>query len=167
MTTAQVLQKNGQLVGTKHVDQLISRYKKERWVANTQFLGKPDSLSTWFGIEEITQFLRLASEHGADGIKVYYGVYPEDFEGDIELRGRQTVVLVATKEKKTENGLFHKNLYVPHKGGAEILAFNYGTACPPFCGGNDPLGTEGIPFGLEMERVGLTILEDEKGIKVI
>src|SRR5882757_7166763 len=97
--------KRGRLVGTQHVDQLVSHYKKERWVQNSKSIGKVDSLSTWYGMDELQSFLDVAKENQADGIKMYYGVYPADFAEDPELRGRQTVVLVATKQKDTPNGI--------------------------------------------------------------
>ncbi|MEI9944099.1 MAG: hypothetical protein WDN26_07715 [Chitinophagaceae bacterium] len=37
--------KAGKLVNTKHVDTVIKNYKQERWVQNSQRLGKEDSLS--------------------------------------------------------------------------------------------------------------------------
>jgi hypothetical protein len=40
----------GQLVNTAHVNSLISTYKNERWIQNSERIGKNDSLSTWYGL---------------------------------------------------------------------------------------------------------------------
>ncbi len=166
MTTTKTTAKKGKQVGTEHVDQLVRNYKKERWVHNTERLGKPDSLSTWYGLEELSSFLELARDHHADGIKVYYGVYPENYPQSPELQGRQTVVFVATKEARNEHGLINKDIYIRSGDRHEILAFNYGKLCPPFCTPFDPkIGGNSFPF--ELSSVGLTILDNEEGIKII
>jgi hypothetical protein len=91
-------------------------------------------------MEAVQNFLELAKEQNADGIKIYFGVYPEDYSKP-EYRGRQTVVLVATKEKMTADGeLNSKDIYVLRDGKPEILAFNQSSICPPTCGTEPPGG---------------------------
>lgn len=157
---------NGMLVSNLHVDKLITHYKKERWVKNSEKIGKADSLSTWYGLEELQSFLDLARENQADGIKMYFGVYPADFEKVPEFQGRQTVVLVATRKNHTENGITNKDVYLLKDGKAEILAFNAGQLCPPWCGGN--IGTA-FDFlqGIEMEKIGITLVDGGNEIIVI
>jgi L-cysteine desulfidase len=142
------LSNKGQFVNTAHVDKLITTYKKERWVQNSERLGKNDSLSTWYGLTELEEFLQKAKDFNADGIKIYYGVYPKNQEIALELQGRQTVLLVATKEKVTENGTQNKDIYLKTSSGTNILAFNYGTICPPFCGTGGGIGPL---LGLELK----------------
>lgn len=48
----------GKFVDTAHVDTIIRNYKKERWVHNSQRLGKDDSLSVWYSVEELETFLK-------------------------------------------------------------------------------------------------------------
>ena len=127
--------KVGKYVNTEHVDSLIRTYKKERWIHNTERLGKADSLSSWYSIEELEEFIATAKQEGADGIKLYFAAYPHDFNKIPEYAGRQTVVMVATKQKQTEAGVLNKDLYVTGESGPEILAYNMGSICPPFCGG--------------------------------
>ena len=153
------LSKRGKLVNTQHVDQLVSHYKKERWVQNSRSIGKVDSLSTWYGMDELQSFLDLAKENQADGIKMYYGVYPADY-AEPELCGRQTVVLVATKQKETSNGIVNKEIYRSRNGKPEILAFNFGTICPPFCSTGLPPDGDGA-FGFDMSSVGISIIEKD------
>lgn len=94
---------SGRLVSKKHVDELVRNYKKQRWVLNSERIGKPDSLSTTFNLENLSAFLEKAKKANADSIRVYFGVYPEKFEENPSYGDRQTVVLVATK--KSPNAL--------------------------------------------------------------
>ena len=142
--------KVGKPVGTDHVNTVVRNYKKERWVHNSQRLGKEDSLSVWYSIEELEEFIGIAKNHGADGIKLYFGAYDENYKDEPLYAGRQTVVLVATKHKITEAGESNKDLYVQTDKGTTILSWNVGTVCPPFCGPKDGFG-----FG----DVGITILD--------
>jgi hypothetical protein len=104
--------KVGKPVGTNHVNTVVRNYKKERWVHNSRRLGKEDSLSVWYSIEELEEFIGIAKNHGADGIKLYFGAYDENYKDEPLYAGRQTVVLVATKHKITEAGESNKDLYV-------------------------------------------------------
>lgn len=149
---------SGKLASTAHVETLIRHYKQERWLRNSDQLGMPDSLSTWYGLDELESFLTLARDHQADGIKIYYGVYPADYP-EQRIAGRQTVVLVATRRKQTGYGIANKNIYVTRNGQSEILAFNFGHLCPPDC------VEDGWP-PFEMEHAGIAILEHNGEIKI-
>lgn len=149
--------KVGKFVNTEHVDTVIRTYKQERWVHNTERLGKEDSLSVWHSIEELEELLAKAKEHGGDGIRFYFAAYPKDYTQPL-YAGRQTVVMVATKQKETEQGVANKDIYINAENGSEILAFNSGTICPPFCKPKDGSGTD----------VGITIIDKgEEGLLVI
>lgn len=124
--------KAGKLVNTKHVDTVIKNYKQERWVHNSNRLGKEDSLSVWYSLEELEEFLRLSKANGADGIKVCFGAYDKEHIEE-PYAGRQTVVFVATKQKETPNGEVNKDIYINTEEGSSILAFNVGRPCPPLC----------------------------------
>ena len=125
--------KVGRRVDTDHVNTVIRNYKKERWVQNSQRLGKEDSLSVWYSVEELEEYLQEVKEHGGDGIKIYFGAYSEDYKPEPKYAGRQTVVLVATKQKETANGTVNKDLYIQTGTKNSILAHNAGSLCPPFC----------------------------------
>ncbi len=45
-------------VKTVEADTLIREYKQKRWVTNSERIGKPDSLSAWYSIEEMENFYR-------------------------------------------------------------------------------------------------------------
>jgi hypothetical protein len=141
--------KAGKLVDTAHVDSVIKNYKRERWVHNSRRLGKEDSLSVWYSVEELEEFLRKAKEHGGDGIKLYFGAYDKDHAPKPLYTGRQTVVLVATKQKETETGVVNKDVYINTDKGYSILAYNVGTICPPFCNGSEGIGITILDKGNE------------------
>ncbi|GAA3923278.1 hypothetical protein GO495_02565 [Chitinophaga oryziterrae] len=129
------IMKAGQFVNDKHVTMLRDNYKENRWKANSERLGKMDSLSVWYSLEELKQYIETAETAGADGIRVYFGVYPSSFPENILLEDRQTIVFVATQQKTSQTGKTeNKDLYVSTPKGAEIIAFNYGLPCPPACG---------------------------------
>jgi hypothetical protein len=65
MLTLKKAKKAGKYVDTKHVDSLLSTYKKERWIHNSKRIGKEDSLSVWYSVEELQEFLATAKQNGA------------------------------------------------------------------------------------------------------
>lgn len=144
--------KVGKFVNTEHVDTVIRTYKQERWAPNSERLGKPDSLSVWYSIEELEELMSRAKEHGGDGIRFYFAAYPKDYAPKPEYAGRQTVVMVATKQKVNEKGFANKDIYINTENGNEILAYNAGQLCPPYCqpkGADDGLGITIIDKGQE------------------
>lgn len=163
-TTVTLEQKNGQVVDTNHLNNLVGNYKQQRWLDNTQKLGKPDALSTWYGMDELQAFLDLAKQHHADGIKMFYGVYDEQHPNK-QIAGRQTVVLVATRKNLDKPGNFNKAIMTTINGKKEILAFNYGEMCPPYCGGTPPDGDPYIEF--EMDNIGQIIVEKDGKIDIL
>jgi len=125
----------GKLVGSEHVEMVTSNYKKERWIHNSERIGKSDSLSVWFSVEDLEEYIEQIKHNGADGVKFYFGSYPENFEAKPEYSGRQTIVMVATKSKETENGIVNKDLYINKNGNLTVMGLNMGSICPPYCGG--------------------------------
>ena len=132
--------KVGKLVNTDHVNTVIRNYKQERWVHNSKRLGKEDSLSVWFSVEELEGFLKKVKDHNGDGIRIYFGAYDHNYVEQPLNAGRQTVVLVATKQKETEHGETRKDIYIDSENGSTILAYNSGSLCPPFCGNGEGIG---------------------------
>ena len=150
--------KAGKRVNTAHVDNVIKNYKQERWVHNSKRLGKEDSLSVWYSVEELQEFMELIKIHGGDGVRLYFGAYDKDYANEPLYAGRQTIVFVATKFKETENGGTNKDLYTNTESGNNILAYNAGNMCPPKC---VEIGEDG-GFG-----IGITILDKgEEGLAI-
>ncbi len=127
----------GKLVNTDHVNEVIRNYKQERWIHNSKRLGKEDSLSVWYSVEELEEFMTKIKDHGGDGVRLYFGAYDHQYTEKPLYAGRQTIVLVATKEKETGNGVTNKDIYINTEKGSSILAYNVGKLCPPFCQGDE------------------------------
>ncbi len=134
----------GKQVDSKHVNTVIKNYKQERWVHNSKRLGKEDSLSVWYSIEELEEFIAKSKDQGADGIKMYFGAYDKDYKEQPLYAGRQTIALVATRQKETPTGLTNKDVYINTESGSTILGWNAGSLCPPYCGGKGDFGDIGI-----------------------
>ena len=148
--------KVGKLVNTDHVNSVIRNYKQERWVHNSKRLGKEDSLSAWFSVEELEEFLEEAKAHGGDGIRLYFGAYDKSYEEQPLYAGRQTIVLVATRQKETEHGEVNKDIYIQAEKGNTILAYNSAQLCPPLCSNSDDFGGIGITI-VDKGNAGLAI----------
>ena len=144
MTIEKKSVKVGKFVSTAHVDTVIKNYKQSRWVHNSKRLGKEDSLSVWFSIEDLETFLEKAKEHSADGVRFYFGAYDENFADKPLYAGRQTIVMVATKQKETMSGTADKDIYINTDKGTSILAYNVGRLCPPMCQNGEDFGGLGI-----------------------
>ncbi len=151
--------KGAKYVSTQHVDAVLREYKKTRWVQNSERIGKPDSLSVWFSIEAMEEFLDSTKSNGGDGIKFYFSVYPNDIAPGPEYAGRQTITMVATKSKRTEQGtIADKDMYITRNGQSTILAANFGRTCPPSCNPS----TEG-----GMGDLGITIIDKgDQGMEI-
>jgi hypothetical protein len=159
ITTEKKSLKVGKYVDTAHVDTVIRTYKQERWVHNSDRIGKEDSLSAWHSIEELEEFIKTAKSHGADGIKIYFAAYPENYNEIPEYAGRQTIVFVGTKRKATsKGGEIDKDIYI--NGETQILAYNTSKICPPFCGGTKDDGSIG--------DIGITIVDrKDHGLTIV
>ena len=154
--------KVGKYVSTQHVDKVIRNYKQERWIQNSERIGKEDSLSGWWSIEEVERFLEKAKMYGGDGVKFYFGAYDKDDTSVPEYAGRQTLVMVATKQKEGAAGtVVNKDIYVTEGNKTNILAYNEMSLCPPRCGMTT--GTD-----IESPEIGVTIVDrGENGLMVI
>lgn len=149
----------GKYVNTAHVDTVIRTYKQERWVHNSDRIGKEDSLSAWYSVEELEGFIDTIKQHGADGLKIYFAAYPENYTEVPEYAGRQTVVLVGTRQKKTDSGVRDKDIYINTENGSQILAYNMSKICPPLCGTGDLEDTGGLGITIvDRKDQGMTIV---------
>jgi hypothetical protein len=151
--------KAGKFVNTDHVDSVIRNYKQERWVHNSRRLGKEDSLSVWYSVEELEEFLATVRNNGGDGVRMYFGAYDKEKAPLPLYAGRQTIVMVATKVKETASGETNKDIYINTDNGNSVLAYNLGKICPPFC----------IETGDgDFEEIGISIIDKGKeGIIVV
>ena len=139
---------------TEDAETCIREYKQKRWAQNSERIGKADSLSAWYSVEELENFLALAKSNGGDGIRFFYGAFPEDYSAKPEYAARQTLVMVATKSRIMEDGcISDKNIYTKKNGRVEILSGGYPKGCPPICpppdGGMGDLGITIVDRGSE------------------
>lgn len=157
--------KVGRFVDTAHVDTVIREYKQNRWVHNSERIGKEDSLSAWYSVEELEEFLLKVKEHGGNGVRFYFAAYPENYSAKPEYANRQTIVLVGTKNKITEGVFSGKDIYITTDNGTNILAYNAGTICPPTCpGGRKPGSGDDADWG----GLGVTIVDrGDKGLTIV
>lgn len=157
----------GRFVDTQHVSTGIRNYKQERWAQNSERIGKEDSMSVWYSIEEIEEFLATAKESGANGVRMYFAVYSPDYKAVPEYQNRQTIMMVASKAKRTEKGIESKDVYVNTEEGTSILAYNAGSICPPF---NCPPGGKGggIADADDWGGIGTTLIDcGDKGMLIV
>jgi hypothetical protein len=143
----------GKFVDANHVDTLIRTYKQERWAQNSEHIGQEDSLSVWYSLEEMEEFIQTAKNSGANGIRMHFGVYPENFHKQ-ESAGKQTLVMVANEQRETIAGVVEKDVYVNTEKGKQILAYNYG-------GLTKPTGRDGDEWGVTLVDCG------DKGMVII
>jgi hypothetical protein len=144
----------GNYVSREQFNTLTSAYKQQRWADNSDKLGKADSLSVWFTVEELENFLEDVKANGGNGVRIHFGVFPQQYKKP-ELAGIQTLVLVANRSKdgSLENA---KQILVNRDGKPEILAMDAPYPCPPFC-----------PSGFGKSGDGTLILRNNGGMEVI
>jgi hypothetical protein len=147
--------RSGNYVGTEHVDTLIRNYKKERWIQNSENLGKDDTLDVWYSLEELEEFIQTAKLHGSDGIRLCFGVYGEHNAPKPGLEGKQTVAFVATRGEDEGLGApVLRDVYVRKNGKADLLAYNTATGYPWGLPGGGTLGT-------------IMVADKDKGMRMI
>jgi hypothetical protein len=121
----------GKFLSNQHVASLLSTYKQNRWIDNSEKLGKEDSLTAHVTIEELEMLIEKIKLQGGDGVRVHFAAYPENYTAVPEFAGRQTIVMVGTR--KSEEGV-NKEIYMSEGKDARILAYGDVPMCPPFCG---------------------------------
>jgi hypothetical protein len=135
----------GKFLSNEHVATLLSTYKQNRWVDNSEKLGKEDSLTAHVSIEELEMLIERIKTYGGDGIRLHFAAYPENYTVVPEFAGRQTVVMCGTR--KSSEGA-NKEIYMSEGKEARILAFGDLPVCPPFCnsgiGGNQKSSTTSL-----------------------
>jgi len=138
----------GAMVDEAHVEELKRNYLMHRHAYNGEMIGKPDSLSVTFGIKEFGEYVHLIDEHRADGIRFYFGAYPDYYEELPEFSALQTLVAIGTKQITTSNGWIQKDLILMESGKQTKSSLNMGSLCPPYCGGTTKV--EGTPYDSEV-----------------
>lgn len=142
----------GKFLTSEHVATLLSTYKQNRWVDNSEKLGKEDSLTAHVSIEELEMLIERIKLHGGDGVRLHFAAYPDNYTPQPELAGRQTVVMVGTR-KGNEGS--NKEIYMSKGKDAAILAYGDMPICPPFCGGG--IGKKGTTSIVDLGDKGMVV----------
>jgi hypothetical protein len=71
ITTQKKSLQAGKYVDAQYVDSMIRTYKKERWVQNSEHIGKEDSLTAWMNLEELEEFVERIKTHGGKKICMF------------------------------------------------------------------------------------------------
>ena len=153
----------GKCVSKQEVDNLIRSYKQERWADNSERLGQPDSLSVWFSVEVLEEFLQTVKGNGGNGVRFHYGVFSAENAPEAALEGRQTLVMIGNRSADgTHNNT--KEVFAYNEGKPEIVAYVGTWPCPPYCGSGSGLGKTS-----HSQSMGSAALIDrgEKGMSVI
>jgi len=69
----------GKFITNEQVSTLLSTYKQNRWVDNSDKIGKEDSLTVSVSIEELETLIERIKLHGGDGVRFHFAAYPENY----------------------------------------------------------------------------------------
>ncbi len=123
---------NGQ-ISVKEAHEMVKAYDQ----ANP---GKTKSV--WFSLDRVEDLLMLLHEDHlnnlkTNGIRIYFGQYPADYDSPKEWAGRDTILFVSTYE----DGNINRDYFRHIRKKEPILPFNKGEICPPpsDCGNNGSL----------------------------
>ncbi|KAF2510601.1 hypothetical protein [Flavobacterium foetidum] len=100
--------KPSQLITKEFAKQLNVNYNSKRASLAANKKQKEDANAIWYSIEELEKYIHYVKTQGAeegyavDGIRFYFGVYPED-EKLGEKAGMTTLFLVPTGKKVAKN----------------------------------------------------------------
>jgi hypothetical protein len=136
----------GKFVTQQEVDTFVRAYKQERWADNSDRMGKADSLSVWFSVEEVDAFLETVKANGGNGVRFHFGVFTEENATQPEFVGRQTLVMIGNR---SSDGTVDtsKQLFTYQNGQPEVVAFGGGLICPPMCGSGVGKANNGVILG--------------------
>ncbi|MDO6434234.1 hypothetical protein Q4E93_26730 [Flavitalea sp. BT771] len=139
----------GSRISTPVAQQLIGTYKNEEgW--------PPDKTrAVWFSLDSLVDMQTLINEHGGDGIRIYFGKYPQDVDipgtPDPAYKGKVTLVFIPTVT--TADGS-HQDIFPPVApdattasgqpaqnttlAGTDGSGYDHGSLCPPNCPPSSP-----------------------------
>ncbi len=81
---------------------LLETYRQNTHNANSERIGKQDSLSEFISGEVLDQMRQEAMITGAQGVRAYFGRYPDNYT-DLDLAGRQSLVFTVEVLKYSPN----------------------------------------------------------------
>lgn len=90
------------LIDSEKAAALNKTYREKRMAMINRGNGIQDSCSSWYSLEDLEGYLNYVKEEAKkknisiDGIRFYFGVYPEDTE-DSKMAGKTTLFMCPTK----------------------------------------------------------------------
>jgi hypothetical protein len=121
----------GKFLANDQVSTMLSTYKQNRWVDNSEKIGKEDSLTVSVSIEELEMVIERIKLHGGDGVRFHFAAYPDNYTPQPESSNHQTIIMIGTR--KAADGA-NKEIYMSEGQDARILAYGDMPFCPPYCG---------------------------------
>ena len=121
----------GKFLSNDQVSTMLSTYKQNRWVDNSEKIGKEDSLTASVSIEELEMLIERIKLHGGDGVRFHFAAYPDEYTPQPESSSHQTIIMIGTRQ--TTDGA-NKEIYMSEGKDARILAYGDMPFCPPYCG---------------------------------
>jgi hypothetical protein len=147
----------GKRVTKQEVDTLIGAYKQERWADNSERIGMADSLSVWFSVADLENFLDTVKANGGNGVRMHFGVFSEANAPQANLTGRQTLVMIGNRSCDG-NHETAKVLYAYNNGKAEIVGYLGTLPCPPLCAPPDKTGSLGKATIIDRGEKGMSVI---------
>jgi hypothetical protein len=80
-------------VGKATVNDRVKNYHESKLKVLSEKLGRPDTTSGWYSLREFEELVKEMYYLHADGLRVYFGAYPDD---DLLYPGQLTIIFVPT-----------------------------------------------------------------------
>jgi len=137
----------GIFIDKEEVNKRVTNYLKEKHPAQSAAIGREDSKSAWYSLDQFEELMREMYYLNADGLRIYFGAYDKE---DKNYPGMLTVVLVPTY--MNENTGKHTDIVVddevnfsdrseakPEPSAMRGIRKNFDTLglCPPTCAAHD------------------------------
>jgi hypothetical protein len=129
----------GIFIFKEEVNQRVKNYLQTKHTLLTSAIGKDDTKSAWYSLEQFEELMREMYYLNADGLRIYFGAYSAD---DEEYPNQLTVIFVPTHLSDTgshtdiiidDEQNFMQRTMVP----ATLKNLDTIGLCPPSCSDQD------------------------------
>jgi hypothetical protein len=144
-------------IGNRLTTERINNFLDQKHSLLSAGMGKTETKSIWYSRDHIARLLEEIDFAGGDGLRIRFGMY----EPSHEFADQLCLVMNVTREKEIAGNLVHTNIVLENEPDfiersalpresikfspkdiftSRIKDFNYGSPCPPRCGGFDDDG---------------------------